>query len=140
SIASQVIKRLGAKRTAILMMFVAPLASPGFFWLAIQETATLTAVVAIILWATICTAPLRMVLYAARIGWTSKHQAGTDITAQQSVWFLGYAAAGACAGVIASSLGWVGFFVVNIALTCAAMLFFIRSHDPIQNEVQRLYG
>ncbi|MEO0437522.1 MAG: MFS transporter [Pseudomonadota bacterium] len=140
SIASQVIKRLGAKRTAIAMLFVAPAASPGFFWLAIQDSATLSAVIGIILWATICTAPLRMVLYAARIGWTSKHQAGTDITAQQSVWFLGYAAAGACAGIIASTLGWVGFFVVNVALTCAAMIFFIRSHDPIQNEVQRLYA
>lgn len=139
SLASQVIKRLGAKRTAVLMLFIAPLASPGFFWLAAQDEASLRAVIIIILLATIFTAPLRMVLYAARIGWTSKNQAGTDITAQQSVWFLGYAAAGGCAGVIASSLGWTGFFAINVLLTFLAMIYFISQHDRIQQRVEALY-
>ena len=140
SIASIVINRLGAKRTAMALLFVAPLASPGFFWLATQDSATLTVVVLIILWATLCTAPLRMVLYAARIGWTSKHQVGTDITTQQSFWFLGYAASALCAGVIASTLGWVGFFALNVALTFASVVHFIRAHDDIESRVQALYG
>ncbi|MEM9169222.1 MAG: MFS transporter [Pseudomonadota bacterium] len=137
SVASVVIARFGAKRTAKLMLLVAPLASPPFLWLAAQETASAQIVVLIILWATICTAPIRMALYAARIGWTSEGQAGTDITVQQSTWFLGFAAAGAVSGVIAANLGWVGFFLINVAATTCALLFFIQSHDAIEAAVER---
>ena len=135
AIASVAIRRLGAKRMAMALLVIAPLASPEFLWLAAQERATLTAVVLIILVATLCTAPIRMVLYAARIGWTSAHQVGTDITAQQSCWFLGYAASGLVAGAIASALGWVGFFVLNVIITFAAVVYFIRVHDPIEAAV-----
>ncbi|MEM8661219.1 MAG: MFS transporter, partial [Pseudomonadota bacterium] len=135
SIASRVITRLGAKKTAIALLFIAPLAAPGFLWIAAQETASLTAVIALVLWATICTAPIRMVLYAARIGWTSDHQVGTDITVQQSVWFLGYAASGGLSGLLAGAVGWVGFFVTNVLLTAAALIYFIAYHDRIERTV-----
>ncbi|MEM0953933.1 MAG: MFS transporter [Pseudomonadota bacterium] len=138
SIASVVITRLGPKRTAILLIFVAPLASPGFFWIAIHDSISLSVVVGIVLWATICTAPIRMVLYAARIGWTSDHQVGTDMTIQQSVWFLGYAASGALSGLLAGAVGWVGFFIVNIVLTAAALVYFINSHDRVETDVGEL--
>ncbi|MEO0399196.1 MAG: MFS transporter [Pseudomonadota bacterium] len=137
SVASVVISRLGAKRTAIAMLFIAPLASPPFLWLAAQDVTTPQIAIFVILWATICTAPVRMALYAARIGWTSARQAGTDMTIQQSTWFLGFAAAGAVSGVIAATLGWVGFFVVNVFATTAAMVFFIVSHDRIEAAVER---
>ncbi|MEM9255157.1 MAG: MFS transporter [Pseudomonadota bacterium] len=135
SIASRVITRLGPKRTAILLLFVAPFAAPGFLWIAAQPQVSLMAVIALVLWGTICTAPIRMVLYAARIGWTSDHQVGTDITVQQSVWFLGYAASGGLSGVLAGALGWVGFFIVNVVLTAAALIYFIRYHDRIEQTV-----
>ena len=138
SIASVIITRLGPKRTAVMLIFVAPLATPGFFWIAIHDSVSLSVVVGIVLWATICTAPIRMVLYAARIGWTSDHQVGTDMTIQQSVWFLGYAASGALSGLLAGAVGWVGFFVVNIVLTAAALVYFISSHDRVEAEVETL--
>ncbi len=137
SIASVVISRIGAKRMAILMLFIAPLAAPAFIWLAAQETVSAGMVIAIILWATICNAPVRMAFYAARIGWTSSTQVATDMTAQQSTWFLGYAAAGAVAGVLAAQVGWVLFFILNTVATALAIIYFIRSHDGIEEEVTR---
>lgn len=135
SIASIIIARIGPKKMAIAMLFIAPLAAPGFFYIALSETVDVVAVILIILIGTICTAPVRMALYAARIGWTSKHQTGTDMTTQQSVWFLGFAAAGAVSGILASAIGWTGFFAVNMILTTAALLFFITSHDEICAQV-----
>ncbi|MEO0613448.1 MAG: MFS transporter [Pseudomonadota bacterium] len=138
SIASVVISRFGPKKTAIAMLFIAPLAMPGFFWMAAQETVTATGVVGIILWATICTAPIRMAFYAARIGWTSAHQVGTDFTTQQSVWFLGYAASGVFSGILAANVGWIWFFAVNMAAVTAAILYFVGLHDSIEREVASL--
>ncbi|MEM6537066.1 MAG: MFS transporter [Pseudomonadota bacterium] len=135
SIASVVISRYGAKKVAIGLLFISPLAAPPFLWLAAQETATATVVVLIILWSTLCMAPVRMALYAARIGWTSEGQAGTDMTMQQSTWFIGYAVAGAVGGVIAGQLGWVAFFAINTIATAAALILFIRLHDGIEDEV-----
>ncbi|MEM6414456.1 MAG: MFS transporter [Pseudomonadota bacterium] len=136
SIASVVISKFGPKRTAIFLMFVAPLAAPAFIWLAMQETVSTQMVILILLWATLCTAPIRMAVYAARIGWTSEDQVGTDITIQQSTWFLGYAAAGAVAGLVAEQMGWVFFFVVNVLLIAAALLFFIHSHDQVEEDIK----
>ncbi|MEO0410561.1 MAG: MFS transporter [Pseudomonadota bacterium] len=137
-VASVMIARFGPKKMAIAMLFIAPLAAPGFFYIALSDTVSVPEVVLIILIGTICTAPIRMALYAARIGWTSTHQTGTDITTQQSVWFLGFAAAGATSGLLAGTIGWAGFFSVNVVLTTAALLFFITSHDDICARVKVL--
>ncbi|MEL7029740.1 MAG: MFS transporter [Pseudomonadota bacterium] len=131
-VSSVAITRIGPKRMAIAMLFIGPLAAPGFLWLAQAEAVSIGVVIAIVFWATICTAPLRMVLYAARIGWTSKDQVGTDFTIQQSTWFLGFAATGAASGALAAQIGWTGFFVVNLALTTAAVLWFVMAFDGIQ--------
>lgn len=131
TVASIVISRIGPKKMGMVMLFVAPLAAPGFFYIAMSESVGVGEVILIILWGTLCTAPVRMALYAARIGWTSQHQTGTDMTTQQSVWFLGFAAAGAVSGVLAGAIGWTGFFAANLVLTTAALLLFIVSHDDI---------
>ncbi|MEM9014501.1 MAG: MFS transporter [Pseudomonadota bacterium] len=138
AIASAVISRIGPKRLAIAMVFIAPFAAPGFLWAASQESVTPQIVVLLILWATICTAPIRMAVYAARIGWTSKNQVGTDMTIQQSVWFLGYVFSGVFSGILAANVGWTAFFIVNIVLVTAALLYFIRFHDPIETAVNAM--
>ncbi|MEM8985190.1 MAG: MFS transporter [Pseudomonadota bacterium] len=137
-VASVAITRIGPKRMAIAMLFVGPLAAPGFLWLAASDAPPIIAVIGVIFWATICTAPTRMVLYAARMGWTSDEQVGTDFTFQQSTWFLGYAATGAFSGVLAAQVGWVWFFIVNVLLTLCALVFFIRSYDTIEQQMQKI--
>ncbi|MEM9056195.1 MAG: MFS transporter [Pseudomonadota bacterium] len=134
-----VISRVGPKRMAIIMLFIAPLATPGFLWIAVAAEGAVTplAVAGIIFIGALCTAPLRMIVYAARIGWTSEGHVGTEFTLQQSTWFLGYAAAGGVAGVLAAEVGWFWFFVLNAGMQLTAMIGFITLHDGICSAVGR---
>ncbi|MEM1113079.1 MAG: MFS transporter [Pseudomonadota bacterium] len=138
SLSSVVLSRLGPKRMAKLLLIIAPLAAPAFLWLAATDSPGLTVVIVVVLWATICTAPIRMVLYAARIGWTSDHQVGTDITIQQSTWFLGYALCGLIGGLLAAQVGWFWFFAANVLLQLLALIYFIAFHDRVEADVQAL--
>lgn len=132
--------RFGPKRMAVAMLFIAPLAFPGFVWMSIADASTLAPLTVgiIVFWSALCTAPVRMIVYAARIGWTSSDYVGTDFTVQQSTWFLGFAASGAAAGLLASQLGWAGFFTLNLLLQLAAIVYFITSHDGIDLAIRQL--
>ncbi|MEM9988469.1 MAG: MFS transporter, partial [Pseudomonadota bacterium] len=135
--ASVVVARLGAKRTTMFLIPICLVALPVFLWLASTEAPSILVVAFAIFIGAICTAPVRMVFYAARLGWTSKTQVGTDFTIQQSVWFLGYGLALIFSGILASKIGWVGFFLVNASLTLSVMLAFIFLHDTIEKEIQK---
>ncbi|MEM6639868.1 MAG: MFS transporter [Pseudomonadota bacterium] len=134
-----VISRLGVKTMAIVMLFIAPLAAPGFLWIAQAQPEALTPTVvgAIIFIGALCTAPVRMIVYAARIGWTSEGHVGAEFTLQQSTWFLGYAAAGVVGGLLAGTVGWFGFFIVNTIMQITAVVLFIVLHDGISDAVAR---
>jgi MFS transporter, PAT family, beta-lactamase induction signal transducer AmpG len=136
--ASFAIRVMGAKRLAIWLIPIGLMAAPAFLWLAQAQGPTVPLVIAAIFWGSLCTAPLRMVFYAARLGWTSTAQAGTDFTLQQSVWFLGHAAAMAAGGVLAAQIGWFWFFVVNAFLTMLAMAIFVASYDGIDRAARAL--
>ncbi|MEM7707279.1 MAG: MFS transporter [Pseudomonadota bacterium] len=136
ALAAPVIARIGPKRMAKVMLVVAPMALPGFLYLAHVEAVTTPVVMGIIFFSALCTAPIRMVVYAARIGWASEGQVGTDFTVQQSTWFLGFAAAGGASGLLAAQIGWFGFFLVNFVLTVLAIAFFILMHDPIEQRLK----
>ncbi len=132
--------RFGPRRMAVIMLFVAPLAFPGFIWLSLTDAALLTPLTVglVVFFGALCTAPVRMIVYAARIGWTSDDYVGADFTIQQSTWFLGVTAAGIAAGLLASQLGWVGFFAVNLVMQIFAVGYFILSHDRIDLAVARV--
>ena len=138
AIAAQIIKRVGPKRMARYLIPVGLLALPGFLWLAMAAGPALPAVMIVIFIGSVCTAPVRMTIYAARMGWTSKTQVGTDFTIQQSVFFLGYGASLVMSGLIAQYLGWTFFFVLNGLLVVAALLVFIRWYDGIVDEIAAL--
>jgi predicted MFS family arabinose efflux permease len=140
AIASFAIRRVGVKRLAYWLIPVGLLAAPAFLWLAQSQGPTVPLVIGAIFWGALCTAPLRMVFYAARLGWTSTAQAGTDFTLQQSVWFLGHASAMAAGGLLAAQIGWFWFFVLNAFLTTLAMAVFIANFDGIEREAQALKG
>jgi predicted MFS family arabinose efflux permease len=140
AMASFAIRKFGVKQLALWLIPVGLLAAPAFLWLAHAQGPTVPWVIAAIFWGALCTAPLRMVFYAARLGWTSTAQAGTDFTLQQSVWFLGHAAAMAAGGLLAAQIGWFWFFVLNACLTTLAMTLFIANFDRIDREARALNG
>ncbi|MEL6978318.1 MAG: MFS transporter [Pseudomonadota bacterium] len=135
ALSSVIVSRLGAKRTALVLIPAGLMALPAFLWLASADAPGLTTVMLVVFWGSICTAPMRMVFYAARLGWTSKTQVGTDFTIQQSVWFVGYGATLAVSGLLAALIGWTWFFVVSAVLTTLMMLSFIHLHDRIEADI-----
>ncbi|MEM9011368.1 MAG: MFS transporter [Pseudomonadota bacterium] len=133
--ASRIVARVGVKRLAIWLIPVGLLALPPFLYLTVVEGPTTALVIAVIFWGAVCTAPIRMAFYAARIGWTSRSQVGTDFTIQQSMWFLGYAASLAFSVRLADAYGFTVFFVVNGVLVTAMMLIFILRFDRISDGI-----
>ncbi|MEM1381772.1 MAG: MFS transporter [Pseudomonadota bacterium] len=136
--ASAVVHRIGPKRTSIILIPIGLLALPLFLWLAASENPPLGLVVGTVFLGSVCTAPVRMAFYAARMGWTSPSQIGTDFTTQQSVWFIGYAVSIGVSGLLASTVGWFGFFVINALLTCTAIVIFVMSFNDIDRKIAAL--
>ncbi|MEM1391548.1 MAG: MFS transporter, partial [Pseudomonadota bacterium] len=161
AIASFTIRRVGVKRMAIIVAFFGLLALPPFLWLTLSDIPnrlyqgflptnmsyltlegggpTLLVVVAIIFWGSLMTAPIRMTFYAARLQWTGRDQAGTDLTLQQCAWFFGYAATLAFSGFVAGMFGWMAVFIMNGVLVTAVMIAFILLHDRFCEETSALH-
>ncbi|MEM9284618.1 MAG: MFS transporter [Pseudomonadota bacterium] len=138
AIASVVVHRIGPKRTSLFLIPIGLCALPLFIWIAASDEPSVRLVAAAIFVGSLCTAPIRMAFYAARMGWTSKAQVGTDFTTQQSLWFLGFAASIAVSGWLAATIGWVLFFAVNAVLTVMVVGTFVRLFDEIDDQVSRL--
>ena len=68
----------------------------------------------------------------SRFRWASKEQAGTDYSAQSSIWNFGQWAAGSAAGFAVGAIGWSLFFPIAAALTLAFGLFYVLSFDRIE--------
>jgi MFS family permease len=136
SLAGIAIRRIGIKAMAGAMIVVGLSAAPAFLWLAATPEPALPLVLAAIFWGALCTAPIRMTFYAARLGWTPRRQAATDFTVQQSVWFLGHGLALAIGGVLASAVGWFWFFVITSVLSVAALASFVLLHDRFDAEAR----
>ncbi|MEO1405248.1 MAG: hypothetical protein AAFV54_01995, partial [Pseudomonadota bacterium] len=115
-------------------------ALPPFLWLAYTDEPSLAAVLGVIFWGSLMTAPVRMTFYAARLGWTGPDQAGTDFTLQQSTWFLGYGATLAVSGLVASFIGWVGVFCLMGVLVAAVLILFINLLDSFNAETAALHN
>ncbi|MEM9839318.1 MAG: MFS transporter [Pseudomonadota bacterium] len=138
AIASWVVHRIGPKWTSALLIPIGLCALPLFLGVAMADEPTLEQVVIAIFVGSLCTAPVRMAFYAARMGWTSREQVGTDFTTQQSMWFLGYAFSIAVSGLLASSFGWTVFFIINAVLTVSIILVFVLSFNAIDDAVSKL--
>ncbi|MGJ3231070.1 MAG: MFS transporter [Oceanicaulis sp.] len=138
AVSSVVLEKLGPRRMVLLLIPVGLLALPAFLWLAFTGEPALALVIAAVFWGSICTAPQRMVFYAARLGWTSRGQTGTDFTIQQATYFLGGGAAIAISGLIAGLVGWTAFFLVNAVLVVTVLVLFAWSYAPIQKSIEAL--
>jgi predicted MFS family arabinose efflux permease len=71
----------------------------------------------------------------SRFRWASKEQAGTDYSAQSSIWNFGQWAAGSAAGFAVGAVGWSYFFPIAAMLTLAFGLFYVFSFDRIESMV-----
>ena len=121
-------------------MYFGLLALPPFLWLTQTDSPTLLVVLAIIFWGSLMPAPLRMTFYAARLQWSGRDQAGTDLTLQQCAWFFGYAATLAVSGFVAGVFGWMTVFIMNGVLVTAVMIAFILLHDHLCEETAELHN
>ncbi|MEM1088608.1 MAG: MFS transporter, partial [Pseudomonadota bacterium] len=139
AIASFTIRRVGVKRMAIIVAIFGLLALPPFLWLTQTDSPTLLVVLGIIFWGSLMTAPIRMTFYAARLQWTGRDQAGTDLTLQQCAWFFGYAATLAFSGFVAGMFGWMAVFIMNGVLVTVVMIAFILLHDRLCAETASLH-
>ncbi|MEO0462936.1 MAG: MFS transporter [Pseudomonadota bacterium] len=138
ALAGPAIKRLGLKRFSVWMIPIGLLALPGFIWLTFIDEPGILIVAAVIFLGALFTAPIRMCFYAARIGWTSKSQVGTDFTIQQSIWFLGYATSFSFSVWLADKAGFFAFFVTNAVLVTMMMAVFVLRHDSIAGRIAAL--
>jgi MFS family permease len=138
ALAGPAIRRLGLKRFAAVMIPIGLLALPGFLWLAVTEGVGIAPVATVIFIGALFSAPIRMCFYAARLGWTSKGQVGTDFTIQQSTWFLGYAASFSFSVWLADIVGFFAFFITNAVLVTAMMAAFVLRHDAICRRIAAL--
>ncbi|MEM6900352.1 MAG: MFS transporter [Pseudomonadota bacterium] len=139
-IATAAIRKLGIKPMAKVAFVLSVLALPPFLWLAGSNAPSLPAVVGVVFWGSLMTAPVRMIFYAARLKWTGPDQAATDFTLQQSTWFLGYGATLAISGLVASFIGWVGVFLLMGILIAAVMIVFISSLDSFNAQTEALHA
>lgn len=140
ALASFAIRRTGIKRMAIITAVLGLLALPPFLWLAQSKAPTLVAVLGIIFWGALMTAPIRMTFYAARLQWTGPYQAGTDFTLQQCAWFLGFATTLAVSGFVAGQIGWTGVFIMNGVLVTLVIIAFVLLHDRFSDETATLHA
>lgn len=131
ALAGPAIRRLGLKRFAAVMIPIGQLALPGFLWLEAGGNVGITPVAIVIFIGALFSAPIRMCFYAARLGWTSKSQVGTDFTIQQSTWFLGYAASFSFSVWLADLAGFLVFFLTNAVLVTTMMVVFVLRYDTI---------
>ncbi|MEM8634504.1 MAG: MFS transporter [Pseudomonadota bacterium] len=139
-IATAAIRKLGIKPMAKVAFVLSVLALPPFLWLAGSNAPGLPAVIGVVFWGSLMTAPVRMIFYAARLKWTGPDQAATDFTLQQSTWFLGYGATLAISGLVASFIGWVGVFLLMGILIAAVMIVFISSLDSFNAQTEALHA
>ncbi len=129
------LRRWGIRRTLGRAIVLSVAAIPAVIWLAASDKPSVTAVVGVVLWLTLTTAPITISLLAARLGWTSQGQTGTDFTIQSSAYLLGFVTALAVAGPAAKRLGWPLFFALQATLMLGSSLLFLAWFDRIEADV-----
>ncbi|MEM6999704.1 MAG: MFS transporter [Pseudomonadota bacterium] len=128
-------------QAARLQLCVVAVPSVLFFWLALNNTPTAFAVGGVIFCASLISTPALIIVYTARLGWTSNQQAGTDFTIQEAIYVLFRGILpGATAGPIAAATGWPGFFIFMGVVSLLGFGSFVFSHDAIQRRVEQRRG
>jgi MFS family permease len=136
AVTPSLIRRFGMKVTASIGLSVLPFEGIAYYTVAAMDG--------------LPTMPILMTLMAAiffgnsiyifvvsnsRFRWASKEQAGTDYSAQSSIWNFGQWAAGSTAGFAVGAIGWSYFFPIVATLTLAFGLFYVLSFDRIESMV-----
>jgi MFS transporter, putative signal transducer len=129
------LRRWGLRTTLGRAIGLSVLAVPAVVWLAASDKPSVIAVVGVVLWLTLTTAPITITLLAARLGWTSEGQTGTDFTIQSSAYLLGFVIALAVAGPIAQRIGWPAFFGLQATLMLASSALFYAWLPHIEEDV-----
>jgi hypothetical protein len=132
-------RRLNAAAWRVLP--AAALAPAGLLALALWPQPGVWAVAITVFAGAFLAAPGFILIYAARLAWTSRSAAGTEFTLQESVHFLSRnVLTGLVAGPLAALIGWPGLFALNMALAGAAMLLLARHGDGVAALVGERHG
>ncbi|MBW2726977.1 MAG: MFS transporter [Deltaproteobacteria bacterium] len=130
------IRRFGMKLTALAGLSVLPFEAVAYYSFAAMDglpaMPVLMAAMSAIFFGN---AIYIFVVSNSRFRWASKQQAGTDYSAQSSVWNFGQWAAGSAAGFAVQAIGWSYFFPIAATLTFAFGLFYVLSFDRIETMV-----
>lgn len=127
------IRRIGMKGTALVGLLVLPFEGIAYYIFAVMDglpaMSVLMASMALIFFGN---SVYIFVVSNSRFRWASKEQAGTDYSAQSSIWNLGQWVAGSAAGFAVGAIGWSYFFPIAATLTLAFGLFYVFSFDRIE--------
>jgi len=130
------IRRFGMKGAALVGLSVLPFEAVAYYTFAVMDglpvMSVLIAAMALIFFGN---SIYIFVVSNSRFRWASKEQAGTDYSAQSSIWNLGQWAAGSAAGFAVGAIGWSYFFPIAAMLTFAFGLFYVMSFDRIESMV-----
>jgi len=130
------IRRFGMKVTALVGLSVLPFEAIAYYSFAAMDglpaMPVLMAAMAMIFFGN---SIYIFVVSNSRFRWTSKEQAGTDYSAQSSIWNFGQWAAGSVAGFAVGAVGWSYFFPIAATLTLAFGLFYVLSFDRIESMI-----
>lgn len=131
-----ILHRFGPKTMARLLLVLVPLGLVPMVLLARAAEPTSAHVAAAIVASTLLTAPADVVVFAARLGWTSPSQVGTDFGIGASAYVLGRSfLATAVAGPLAALAGWSGYFLLIGAFSVVSLALFLALFDGIERDV-----
>jgi PAT family beta-lactamase induction signal transducer AmpG len=88
------------------------LAYSGAIWLAFGGTPTLAQLIVAMCTMELMMAAFNAALYSCAFRWADPAQAATDVSVQDSTFFLGMTIGGVFSGPVAAWLGWPGYFCV----------------------------
>jgi PAT family beta-lactamase induction signal transducer AmpG len=127
------IRRYGMKIAALVGLSALPIEAVAYYWLAVMEgLPPLSVLIAMLGTIFFGNSIYIYVVNNSRFRWVSKEQAGTDYSAQSSIWNFGGWAAGSAAGFVVAAVGWPVFFPIAAALTLTFGLFYVLSFDHVE--------
>jgi len=113
TVTPSLIRRFGMTVTALVGLSVLPFEAIAYYTFAVMDglpaMSVLMASMAVIFFGN---SIYIFVVSNSRFRWTSKEQAGTDYSAQSSIWNFGQWAAGSAAGFAVGAIGWSYFFPI----------------------------
>ncbi len=132
------LKKFGVDRVLVAIAILSIPATLPAMWMAHTHTKlSIPCTIAVLGAPALIVAVYFVVFGAARIGFASKLQAGTDYVTSSAITRIGQTISGGLGGPIAAAFGWSGFFLFVGGLGVAAAALFLFTHVSIEKLVEQ---